>query len=601
MKSIKNYYIAAACCACAVLPGHMTAQEANDSTKANFFNAMDYIRQKRYIPEGRKVDPQAKGRNVSVSAFGGASKLAGEGSWMPMSKEFGVSLTKDVTSFNSYRLTLEGAQNKQMKRGGVEIAHLFRIMDYVWGYNDRTAWNVETVIGLGGYTTQLTKDDSRHYAGALFGGLHVSYLLGSHLEMFAEPRLNLFTDGIDGRDSQKKYDLGAQAVVGLTYRFTGIPMDNLPRPNADVLDNLFYEFYVGIQGDYSARVRRAPQMNGLLEPVGPAMGIGIGKWFLPLGVRGTIFGGLHRTVPDDGKMDTRKEVYAGLRLEGMLNLNRLFNCGVTDPKLEVNLTGGVEVGGVAHRGKTYAKKVRPFIGPTAGGQLLYAVNDRIGVFGQARWSRNNYTQTFVGGRKSQDRRMQNLSVEMGVQYRRRAEDVNKKDVFFEPYNFASVAVGASYPMRSGDQNLKKMMHHLGQQFSLSYGRRYSQYASVRGNLEVGHLQYRRGGHTYPLTLGADYMVDFTALAAGYNRERICTVEGFAGILYTHHGAARKDYFGMQGGLKETFRVNDRWGIFAEEAMRVYKGAIIPGARTLTNGDFSLMPYANLGVSYIFWK
>jgi len=58
---------------------------------------------------------------------------------------------------------------------------------------------------------------------------------------------------------------------------------------------------------------------------------------------------------------------------------------------------------------------------------------------------------------------------------------------------------------------------------------------------------------------------------------------------------------MQGGLKETFRVNDRWGIFAEEAMRVYKGAIIPGARTLTNGDFSLMPYANLGVSYIFWK
>ena len=274
---------------------------------------------------------------------------------------------------------------------------------------------------------------------------------------------------------------------------------------------------------------------------------------------------------------------------------------MTDPKLEVNLTGGVEVGGVAHRGNTYKDKIRPFIGPTAGGQLLYAVNDRIGVFGQARWSQNQYTQTFRGGRKSEDRKMQNLSVEMGVQYRRRAEDVNKKDIFFEPYNFASVAVGASYPMRSGDQNLKKMMHHLGQQFSLSYGRRYSQYASVRGNLEVGHLQYRRGGHTYPLTLGADYMVDFTALAAGYNRERICTVEGFAGILYTHHGAARKDYFGMQGGLKETFRVNDRWGIFAEEAMRAYKGAIIPGARTLTNGEFSLMPYANLGVSYIFWK
>lgn len=599
MKSIKNYYIAAACCACAVLPGHMTAQEANDSTKANFFNAMDYIRQKRYIPEGRKVDPKAKGRNVSVSAFGGASKVAGGNG--VLTKEFGVSLTKDVTSFNSYRLTLEGAQNKQMKRGGVEIAHLFRIMDYVWGYNDRTAWNVETVIGLAGYTTQLTKDDSRHYAGGLFGGLHVSYLLGSHLEMFAEPRINLFTDGIDGMTSNKRYDIGAQAVVGLTYRFTGIPMDNLPRPNVDVLDNLFYEFYVGLQGDYSDRVKNTPQMSGTLAPMGPVFGLGIGKWFLPLGVRGTIFGGFHQTVSDNDEGRTRDELYAGLRLEGMLNLNRLFNCGVTDPKLEVNLTGGVEVGGVAHGGTIYRSKIRPFIGPTASGQLLYAVNDRIGVFGQFRWSRDKYTQTFVGGRKSETRSMHNLGVEMGVQYRRRAEDVNKKNVFFEPYNFASVAVGASYPMRIGDTRLKKMMHHLGQQLSLSYGRRYSQYASVRGNLEVGHFQYSRGGHTYPLTLGADYMVDFTALAAGYNRERICMVEGFAGILYTHHGTAQKNYFGMQGGLKETFRVNDRWGIFAEEAMRVYKGAIIPGARTLTNGGFSLMPYANLGVSYTFWK
>lgn len=121
-----------------------------------------------------------------------------------------------------------------------------------------------------------------------------------------------------------------------------------------------------------------------------------------------------------------------------------------------------------------------------------------------------------------------------------------------------------------------MMHHLGQQFSLSYGRRYSQYASVRGNLEVGHLQYGRGGHTYPLTLGADYMVDFTALAAGYNRERICTVEGFAGILYTHHGTAQKDYFGMQGGLKETIRVNDRWGVLQKKRSEYIKEPLSRG-------------------------
>ena len=77
------------------------------------------------------------------------------------------------------------------------------------------------------------------------------------------------------------------------------------------------------------------------------------------------------------------------------------------------------------------------------------------------------------------------------------------------------------------------------------------------------------------------------------------MEGLAGILYTHHGTAQKDYFGVQAGLKETVRINDQWGVFAEEILRAYKGAIIPGARTLTEKEISLLPYANLGVSLYF--
>lgn len=56
---------------------------------------------------------------------------------------------------------------------------------------------------------------------------------------------------------------------------------------------------------------------------------------------------------------------------------------------------------------------------------------------------------------------------------------------------------------------------------------------------------------------------------------------------------------MQGGLKESFRINDRWGVFLEEGVRTYKNAIIPGARTLTDKNFSLMPFANMGVNYFF--
>lgn len=573
------------------------AQDATaDSVKTGFFNAMDYVRQKRYIPAGRAIDPKARGWNSSLSIFAGAGKLGG-GAAGPYSKEFGIAFTKDVTSFNSYRLAVEGAVNEQIGRGGVEIAHMFRILDYLRGYKDDLRWDLETVLGIGIYGTKNKVSKERFVAGGIHGGLHVNYHLHNHLDLFLEPRVNLFTDGINGLESQKKYDIGAQAMAGLTYRFTNLHKASGPSANSGALDNLFYEIYAGIQGDYSGRIRKSPVMNGVLEPVGPVMGISMGKWFLPFGVRGTLFAGIHNTLPDQGS-GKRKEAYGGIRLEGMVNLNRLFDDRVTDPRLEVNLMGGAEAGFVAHRGATYARKVRPFTGPTAGGQLVYAVNDHIGVFGQARWSKNNYTQNFLHG-TSNKRRMQNLSIEMGVQYRRREECITRHQYLFEPYNFVSVGMGANYPMRTGDQQLKAMMKHLGQQFYVGYGRRWSKYSSVRGYIEMAHYPYSVSKHVYPFTLGADYLVDLSTLAAAYNPERIFTVEGLAGILYTHHGTAQKDYFGVQAGLKETVRINDQWGVFAEEVLRGYKGAITPGARTLTEKGISLLPYANLGVNLYF--
>ena len=60
-----------------------------------------------------------------------------------------------------------------------------------------------------------------------------------------------------------------------------------------------------------------------------------------------------------------------------------------------------------------------------------------------------------------------------------------------------------------------------------------------------------------------------------------------------------DYIGVQAGLKETVRINVQWGGFAEEVLRGYKGAITPGARTLTEKGISLLPYAKLGVNLYF--
>ena len=46
------------------------AQDATaDSVKTGFFNAMDYVRQKRYIPAGRVIDPKVHIPADTRSAF----------------------------------------------------------------------------------------------------------------------------------------------------------------------------------------------------------------------------------------------------------------------------------------------------------------------------------------------------------------------------------------------------------------------------------------------------------------------------------------------------------------------------------------------------
>ena len=70
-------------------------------------------------------------------------------------------------------------------------------------------------------------------------------------------------------------------------------------------------------------------------------------------------------------------------------------------------------------------------------------------------------------------------------------------------------------------------------------------------------------------------------------------------IYTHHEMEDKNYFGIQGGLQQSFKLNDRWNIFAEEYLRGYNGKITPSARTYTSGEYTFVLGASIGTSYRF--
>lgn len=566
--------------------------EETDSIENTYFNAMEYVQQQRYIPKGRLVKRDAPGHNWTLGILGGVGNFVGSASGQPDLAEFGLSIQKEVNSFNSYRLSFLGGINDVQKRASVEFDHIFNIQDYLFGYRKNNVFNVSTVVGLGAYMV-FPEGSERKIAGSLHGGLRLSRMFTQNLEVYVEPKVHLFTDDIEAVESPRRYNFGTELIAGLTYHFTEIPIRRYP--NLDPCDQLFYELYMGAQGDFSDRVKENMSSS---KCWGPAMGLSVGKWWMPLGMRATAFGGMHY-VPNDVYTGISEEPYAGLRLEGMVNLNTFFFPRSREPKFEINAMAGYELGVVAHRATTaYSKKVRPFHGPTFAGQLLYAVNDKWGVFAQARWSGSRYEQPFVDG-SVEKRKMDNFSLEFGVQYRRRSRKMNLDNAKFEPYSFVMAGLGGNFPVRFASVDFDKPLTYLGQQYTISLGRRFTPYSSVRASLMAGRYAYGKDKGTYPLSISADWMFDMFTAVAGYDQDRTFNVAPFIGIVYTHHETADKNLFGGQIGLNEHFRLNDRWGIYLEQAAQVYDGKITESARTFWKNRFSMVLSTSAGLTYRF--
>ncbi|WP_181214785.1 hypothetical protein [Phocaeicola faecicola] len=588
---MKLTYIISALCACVygvAVPAQGMAQEANaeqgDSVK-RFFNALDYTLQKRYVPKGREISAENPGKNVFVSAVAGGLQLRGAQDMLFLG---GFSIGKEVSPFNAYRATFLGGKNKMLKMAGAEVDHMFNLSDYLGGYREGAHMNLLTVVGLGVYTSQRSGGE-KNVSASLHGGLQLRYHMGSHWDWFVEPKMYVFTDEIDGLQCNKRYNLAYGVTGGLTYRFKGLPIQD---KSEDAGDNLFLEAAMGVQGDYSSHVRN---LLGKIRPLGPTASLSLGKWFMPLGVRATAFGGFHFT--DNPERKKGKEVYAGGRVEALLNLNTLLKPSVTDPRMEVNLAAGYELGAVAHRSPQYAKQLRWTNGPTGAVQLVYFVTEQIGLFGEGRYSMSDYTQPYENG-QVYDRRMNNLSAVFGVQYRRRKARFDERRGVFEPHNFVYGSLGGNFPVRTSGLSMKNLRNVLGQQASLGIGRQYSAFSGVRAGIEVARWADSKRP-AYPLTLSADYLLNVTNLIGNYNPERIFDLNAFVGVAYTHHDLEKKHYGALEGGLLQEFRVSDSWSIYAEEYARMYKGKIAPSVRVYTSNEVSLLLGGNLGLKYRF--
>lgn len=578
-----KYFISLLCGCASLLPATLSAQEENLSHKDSIkgFNALDYTLQKRTIPAGRPVSGDDEGKNFSISLMGGISDMVKSSApWMYTG---GFAISKQVSTFNTYRLTLTGAykkdNGKKQFRAGAELSHLFNISDYLGGYHAGSHYNLYTVVGAGGYMVKR-EGEARKLAVGLHGGLQFDYHVSQNWDWFIEPKAYLYSDNIDLIPDARKYNLGWSVMTGLTYRFTKWPVQSL---SENFPDNLFLEAAVGLQGDYSAHIR-----NIAGKKPGPSASMSIGKWFSPIGVRATMFAGYHNTV--NYARNVHKEAYAGARLEGLLNLNTLFNPNVPDPRFEVNLAGGYELGVFGHKGSDYnGKKKGLFRGWTGAVQGVYFVDSNVGITGELRYSPSRKMDV-----TAESSSMRNLSLMFGVQYRRR-DDVFKahaQKYHFQPYNFAYALGGFHWPVHSRI-DMPDTKKNLG--MGVGMGRWFDPFSGFRAGLEVQHHHQA----LYPLHLSADYLLNLTNMINNYMPDRILDVNAFAGIVYTHNTYGSRNHFGLQAGLQQVFHLNDTWGIVVEESGRLYKGRTYPNARTFTSQFFNVVLDGRLGLVYRF--
>ena len=78
----KRFFYILYCLVIFAIPEMAMAQQDSSKVK-KYFDAKDYLLQDRYIPEGKKLDKNAKGRNFSIGGFVGLSKLQGAASVSP--------------------------------------------------------------------------------------------------------------------------------------------------------------------------------------------------------------------------------------------------------------------------------------------------------------------------------------------------------------------------------------------------------------------------------------------------------------------------------------------------------------------------------------
>lgn len=552
----------------------------NDTAYQVKFNALKYSMQKRYQPQGREFVNKKFLDNFFVSFWGGYNRIIPQGGMnLSGGPEIGLSVSKFFSPKNGVRLlgswqsANRQSDNEKWTNYTFGVDHIFNLSTALAGYNPYRMLELSTVEGFGVHLASLAGEKQKAIDFHL--GLQMKISTGTRLDVFMEPGVSFYTDGIDisGNNNSHGYDIGFNARVGMNYRLgTFTPRGSTEAGDENFLDNTFISAGMGLQAQNSSLARE----QGLLGSTGPIFSVAAGKWFLDLfGFRLSAFGSYDVWKANQKLGIDRMTMYAGGRAEVMLNPFAFFKKDVRSMKWGIVPMFGVELGMMKKQDERELVS-KSYTGMTGGVQFKYYPTENLAFFVEPRMSFVPYkfTEKTISGKVNEYSFMDKLmNVSVGVELRRPTrpqwQQLAKLRGDFTPYYYTSYAVGMTMPQQLNRPTSRRPGFIIG----AAVGRQLSSLSGVRLGLDFNNAATRTADDKtdrYTFTsLSLDYMFDISNWVIGYNPERKFGTEVFGGPVITRCFEPGKTYVGVEGGVRPYWRLGEQFDIFAESKLRLY--------------------------------
>lgn len=562
-------------------------------------NALDYTLQKR-----KKTAPLDSSRfadHMFISTVGGGEVLlGGHSTSLPAMKRIGMNggfyLGKWFTPVSGFRVGVHGGflpggynpdgSIRRVILPGVSADYLMNFTGLAYGYDRNRLFDV---VGVGGLSYQVAMYDGtlQNTIGAHLG-LLARFNVSPLVNLFIEPRLTAYSDGIDRQSSWRKYDLAASLMVGLTYKVVPLAWrkKNLFE-RSSFTDNMFISAGVGAQMLLSQNT-----LSNIKGAFGPSMSLSIGKWLAPhSGVRLSLTGGLSGW----DKSNTYLKVVGG-QLDYLLNLNAACQGYDRDRVFELIAVAGLNLSAAQ---RIHTTQYAPGIGVGIQGNLRLTQNTDLFIEPRV----TLYTNKLADGQTSSSfDALANLNI--GFIYnvasgstRYKARLINDS---FSDNMFISLSGGPQIVLSTAKRMGLSFGQFINPKASVSLGKWFTSVSGLRLSGDVGTLGSRDADNKFKRyilgSVSAEYMLNVTSLMTGYNPDRVFELIGLIGVnALIKNGSESNFMVGGNIGLQALFNVSPSVGVYLEPQIRIYPDKFTHSNIGIINADAtgSLV----LGVNY----